>query len=83
MLHSLRNEIAELRDAIDWLREEIGWGNRNLAASDATVYHFIPDAIEPAIVDRLTAMQTPNPPSPPVAPSDPPDMAPRLQERLF
>jgi hypothetical protein len=28
-LHSLRNEIAELRDAIDELREEIQWGNRN------------------------------------------------------
>ena len=43
-IHGLRNEIGELRDAIDELREEIQWGNRNCGGCDPsrTFFAFIP-----------------------------------------
>jgi len=40
-IHGLRNEIGGLRDAIDELREEIQWGNRNCGGYLPS--HFVHD----------------------------------------
>jgi hypothetical protein len=41
-IEALRIELAGLRDAIDELREEIAWGNRNCKGYNPMLFRFHP-----------------------------------------
>jgi hypothetical protein len=47
VLHALREELASLRDAIDELREEIQWGNRNRDGYNPALFSFHPERAAP------------------------------------
>jgi hypothetical protein len=67
VLHALREELATLRDAIDELREEIQWGNRNREGYNPALFTFHPE--------RLAPLETPAPVSFPA-----PQRAARIEE---
>ena len=75
-IHALRNEIAEFRDAIDELREEIQWGNRNCSGYNPMLFRHERPTASPNIAAEIPLTHCePN--------DDPGDSTPRRQERLW